>query len=82
MNWYIFSDYVFISSALTDMPEQAVHGQSTATDIITGTRESERVALGKRGKIASHKKCASGILHINVKSKRDDLYRRPDLVER
>ena len=37
MNWYIFSDDVFLSSALTDMPETNIrsHDQSTATAIMT-----------------------------------------------
>ena len=75
--WYIFSDYVFLSSSRTDIPEPNIraHYQSTATAIMTCTPYSERVALQRRMKIALHKKCASGLLHIHAKSKQDDLYR-------
>ena len=54
MNWYI---YVFLSSAVTDIPEPNIRANdlSTSTAIMTCTPESERVALEKRRKIAPHK---------------------------
>ena len=85
MNWYIFSDDVFSSSALTDMPEHddmsEPHDQSTATAIITCTPESEYVALEKKRKIAPLK-TVLWAFYTSIQSKQDDLYRSSSREER
>ena len=64
MNWYIFSDDAFLSSALTYIQVRAHDLQSQ----LSLHAPHERVALEKRRKIAPPKKCVIGAFYISMQS--------------